>query len=661
MESSSNDVQATDRNALVLYGSETGNAQDIAEDLGRAVERMRFKATVEEMNAVELKELLQYTVVIFVTSTTGQGDIPQNANRFWRSLLRRKLPPSCLSRLTFTSFGLGDSSYPKYNWAARKLSKRLVQLGAQSFFEAGEGDERHDDSIDTVYLPWKQSLRSHLMSHYPLPESIGPIPDDEPLPPRFVLSIDGTKGVTSSMSSTSSEDPPSTLLPIEEASEAIIQSTSRVTPTDHWQDVRLFSMDMDEPAEPLLPGATLIVYPKNFKTDVQALIDQMGWQDQADQPVHATKVPKELGWCTKLEVCTLRDLLTHGLDITAVPRRGFLEKLFFLTANAEQQERLKELIDPSGSQDFYDYTTRPRRTILEILGDFPSVKIPPSSAVDVFPVIRGREFSIANSPSRLAVPDEQITHNQPPQIRIEILAAMVEYRTIIRKPRVGLCSRYLKSLAAGARINIGIKQGSGMQRLLTRPVIAVATGTGIAPIRMLHQARAKATGSTPPGEMLLFFGCRSRKVDYYFADEWRRAANGLTVIPVFSRDADVLIDMAKTVQLGGQDEPPPTAGMPVPPSLSASTAGLDTSETGMLRRRDAGKNYVQHHIRRHAYKVAAMIRGGAAVCVCGSSGTMPKAVRLALEDALVAGGLCASAAEAQEYLTTRVEIWQETW
>lgn len=58
MESSSNDVQATDRNALVLYGSETGNAQDIAEDLGRAVERMRFKATVEEMNAVELASAL---------------------------------------------------------------------------------------------------------------------------------------------------------------------------------------------------------------------------------------------------------------------------------------------------------------------------------------------------------------------------------------------------------------------------------------------------------------------------------------------------------------------------------------------------------------------------------------------------------------------------
>lgn len=40
--------------------------------------------------------------------------MPQNSLGFWRSLLRKKLPPSCLSSVRFTTFGLGDSSYPKY-------------------------------------------------------------------------------------------------------------------------------------------------------------------------------------------------------------------------------------------------------------------------------------------------------------------------------------------------------------------------------------------------------------------------------------------------------------------------------------------------------------------------------------------------------------------
>jgi flavodoxin len=43
-----------ERRALVLYGSETGNAQDVAEEMGRIAERLRFDTEVAEMNAVSL-------------------------------------------------------------------------------------------------------------------------------------------------------------------------------------------------------------------------------------------------------------------------------------------------------------------------------------------------------------------------------------------------------------------------------------------------------------------------------------------------------------------------------------------------------------------------------------------------------------------------------
>jgi len=58
--------------------------------------------------------LQDYTVVIFAISTTGQGEFPQNARKFWKSLLRKRLPPDCLGHVAFTTFGLGDSSYPQY-------------------------------------------------------------------------------------------------------------------------------------------------------------------------------------------------------------------------------------------------------------------------------------------------------------------------------------------------------------------------------------------------------------------------------------------------------------------------------------------------------------------------------------------------------------------
>jgi sulfite reductase alpha subunit-like flavoprotein len=124
--------QRHDRNALILYGSETGNTQDVAEDLGRVAERLHFVTRVSEMDLVEIvghlislaqvrswgllsqNILLRYTVVIFAISTTGQGEFPKNARKFWKRLLRKRLPPGCLDHVSFTTFGLGDSSYPKY-------------------------------------------------------------------------------------------------------------------------------------------------------------------------------------------------------------------------------------------------------------------------------------------------------------------------------------------------------------------------------------------------------------------------------------------------------------------------------------------------------------------------------------------------------------------
>lgn len=61
----------------------------------------------------------------------------------WNMLLRSDLPGDILEDLHFAVFGLGDSSYEKFCWPAKKLSRRLVGLGATQICHRGDGDDQH--------------------------------------------------------------------------------------------------------------------------------------------------------------------------------------------------------------------------------------------------------------------------------------------------------------------------------------------------------------------------------------------------------------------------------------------------------------------------------------------------------------------------------------
>jgi sulfite reductase alpha subunit-like flavoprotein len=439
--------------------------------------------------------------------------------------------------------------------------------------------------------------------------------------------------------------PPEDLLPIPDTCVGRLLHHTRVTPPDHWQDVRHLAFDLDVGKKALpnildLSGSlTLVIWPKNYPEDVDELILQMGWEAEADAPLQLRGVPP--GLYAKGRVTTLRHLLTHNLDITAVPKRSFIKGLLHFTKDERERERLMELVESGNEQEFYDYTCRPRRTILELLRDFTGVKIPYNRVLDMFPAIRGREFSVCNGGASITETEER------DHVRIEILVALVEYKTIIRKPRQGLCSRYLKRLPVGTRLTVRLKSSSSHlvrdEVDARRPLIAIATGTGVAPIRAVIQERDCYSGA---GDTLLFFGSRNRSADFHFAHEWRLYPN-LRVFPAFSRDSI-------------EPDPKTTATTIIPPPTDPLAIALETVYPDQY---DAHKNYVQHLIRAHAAEVGALMRRRPYVLICGSNGRMPISVRNALLDALVIDKVCENKEAAEKWLSNprNVSMWQETW
>jgi len=126
-----------ERRLTILYGSETGTAQDLAEQIWRESKLYHFIGCVLPMDMYDINKLINEQIVIFICSTTGQGDEPDNMKKFWKFLLRRNLPLDSLSTVKFACLGLGDSSYIKYNFVAKRLQKRLQQLGGQSIVTLG--------------------------------------------------------------------------------------------------------------------------------------------------------------------------------------------------------------------------------------------------------------------------------------------------------------------------------------------------------------------------------------------------------------------------------------------------------------------------------------------------------------------------------------------
>ena len=125
----------------ILFGSQTGTAEDISERFACMARSTGVECRVRPLNSITSIDSLG-TYVLFIVATTGDGEEPDNMRQFWRLIMRKSLA-AVLPHVHYGLIGLGDSTYPKFNFVAKKLSKRLEQLGAQSICEKVLADEQH--------------------------------------------------------------------------------------------------------------------------------------------------------------------------------------------------------------------------------------------------------------------------------------------------------------------------------------------------------------------------------------------------------------------------------------------------------------------------------------------------------------------------------------
>jgi MioC protein len=138
----------------VLYGTETGNAEMLAEDI--AAHLSDHDTSVANLSDTDPAALDPGTLYVVVCSTYGDGDLPASAQPF---AARMEAGKQDLSGVHFAVFGMGDSEYAEtFNHGGKRIEALLSGAGATLLGERVTHDASGPDMAEDLALPWVDGI-----------------------------------------------------------------------------------------------------------------------------------------------------------------------------------------------------------------------------------------------------------------------------------------------------------------------------------------------------------------------------------------------------------------------------------------------------------------------------------------------------------------------
>ena len=467
----------------VFFGGNTGTCEGFAKELESRAFEYGFEASVQSLDSATDHLPTDHQIVIIASSYEGKP--AENANKFV-SWLEQCDKPDYLKDVNYTVFGVGNSDWAHtFHRIPKLVDEKLANLGAHRYLEAGYTNAKTD-----LLGPWEDWVE------------------------RFWEQVRKGSGITRAVENTDvsislkRNDINQTLGGKEMNFGTVITNNqlagTEIGPAKMHMDIRLPDGTV------YTAGDYLVVLPRNPRALVRRVITRFGLLDNDLMTITGSRKKFLLA-----DTISAWDFFASVVELNAPITKRQIDRIL-QHAKGDKYSALVQLKDEATYQDHL----QKRYSIIDILDEY-DVQIPLNTYVDMLQALTPRQYSISSSPlhpSNAILADEV---NLIASITYDVFEAPAWSGHGIFQ---GTASTYLASRHPGDRMSCFIRPTNVGFRLppsSETPIIMIAAGTGLAPMRAFIQERAAIAeaGVRKLGPAVLFFGCRHEDKDFIYKDE----------------------------------------------------------------------------------------------------------------------------------------------
>ncbi len=416
----------------ILYGSDTGNGELMAQELSGQFEQAGITARLESLDHFRPAGLKKLERAVFIISTHGEGDPPEEAVELFEYLSSERA--ARLTTLSYRVLALGDRSYEHFCASGRELDERLQVLGARPFGARVECDVDYETDAGN----WSSEVIAHVKEHW----------------------AEGSQPAVATRLSLVPSKPRWTR---HEPFQAEILKVQKITGADSGKDICHLELSLEGSGLDYHPGDALGVWAPNDPDTVDEILDSL-----------------VLAGATMVEVDDSRISLSEALGDYRELTRLSVETIEAYARTGGQAElgELFQAFDPEQRREFIE-----QRQFVDLVQEFPS-EIEAQALVDILRPLAPRSYSVSSS--RTLVDEE---------VHLTVATLYSDATGRQRSGVASQFLNHRIGVGGLVRLFHDPNRRFHLPEDPTSPIVMIAAGTGIAPFRAFMQ-ELESTGAS---------------------------------------------------------------------------------------------------------------------------------------------------------------------